>query len=117
MNLATGLAMLLVGAEGGGAGGAPDGDPTSVSLYYYGGSNIGVQWVNGDSEAYTDVGSSGSSGSEPASVTATVDPGETQYETGTSGTIGFVVSGTYWWVRHRKNGQTGDWVVSAEGVE
>jgi len=81
----------------------PTAPPSSPSAYYYGGSSVGVQWTNGDSSASTQVGFSTSDIVDPASVTATVSPGITSYETGLGDPC-------YWYVRHIRNGFTTAWV-------
>lgn len=82
----------------------PEGDPSSTSAYFYGGSLVGLQWVNGDAAAYTEIGLSGAPGTEPSSVTDIVAPGVTSYETGTT-------TETHWWVRHKRDGIAGNWVI------
>lgn len=81
----------------------PQGAPSNVSVYFYAGSLVGVQWANGDVEASTQLARTG--GAEPTSADATVGPGQTQYETG--GTEEF-----FWWARHYRNGQAGSWVLA-----
>jgi len=81
-------------------GDPPSGPPTSGLEYTYGGSLVGLSWANGDVLANTQIGYAASG--EPSSVTTSVAPGTTTYETGGSTSGG-------WWVRHIRNGQTSAW--------
>lgn len=96
------------GTASGALGDPPSGAPSVASAYNYSGSLVGVQWANGDATAYTQIGLSGDSGTQPTSVYGSVAPGETSFETGTSTT-------EHWWVRHFKNGQAGSWVLAPFG--
>ncbi len=80
----------------------PSGPPTNASAYPYGGDLVGVQWTNGDTSASTQVGYN-IDDLDPTSVTATVSPSLTTYETGTEDEC-------FWSVRHIKNGQVTAWV-------
>ena len=113
--LVTELAVLMAGS-GGAGGGGPSGDHTSVGLTKPA-STILLSWTNGDATAITEIGTTGSAGGDgPTSVLTNVAAGETSYDTGHEGTIGAPSIGTYWWVRHRKNGQYSSWVRSGEGA-
>lgn len=81
----------------------PQGAPTNVTVYFYAGSKVGVQWTNGDEDAQTQLARTG--GAEPTSADATVGPGQVSYETGSTEEF-------FWWVRHIRNGQTGSWVLA-----
>lgn len=87
----------------------PEGDPTNTAAFFYGGSLVGLQWTNGDTQAYTEIGLSGSLAVEPSAATDVVAPGVTSYETG-------VTTETQWWVRHQRSGLFGSW-VSVPGPE
>lgn len=89
-------------------GDPPAGLPTNVSTYTYGGDRTGVQWTNGDTDAYTEVGRSASAGVEPVSGSYIASPGATNLETGETAT-------EHWWVRHYKNSQDGAWVYAPAG--
>lgn len=85
----------------------PTGPPTNASAYTYSGSLIGVQWTNGDSLANTEIGFN-SSDADPTSVTDTVGPGDTTYETATEDRC-------FWSVRHIRNGFVTVWVRAPHG--
>jgi len=85
-------------------GAPPAGTPLNGLAYQYGGSLIGVQWANGDPEAFTQLGLSSDSGTFPTEVFASAAPGATSYETGTT-----IVG--QWWLRHHINGQSTAWVI------
>lgn len=83
----------------------PAGDPSSVDAYTYGEDEflyVGVQWVNGDVLAYTQIGAS--TVGDPV-VFYMAAPGETLAETGRL----FNASETIW-ARHIGGGSPGDWV-------
>ena len=101
----------------GGAGGVtastpdttpPSGAPTSASAYTYGGTLVGVQWTNTDTNAHTELGIGADSTTDPTSVSASAAPGETTYETGTT-------TKCWWYVRHKRNGQASAWVYAPHG--
>ncbi len=98
------IAAVTVDGEPAATPTGPEGDPTSVSAYFYSGSLVGLQWVAGDGSAYTEIGLSGSAVVEPTSASDIVSPGVTTYETG-------VTTEEHWWVRHQRGGIFGDWVV------
>lgn len=81
----------------------PDGPPTLVSLYPYGGRDYGIQWVNGDALAETEIGFNATEDVEPTSYTQKVPPGTTSYDLRTRNKC-------YWWVRHKRGGQYSAWV-------
>lgn len=95
--------MLALGAVEDVTGEAPAADPSSVSVYAYGGGLVGVQWAPGDTAAQTQIARTG--GAEPTSVDTVVGPGVSTYESGDTEEF-------FWWVRHLRNGQTTDWVLA-----
>lgn len=88
-------------------GPGPTGPPTNGLEYIYGGNKIGLQWTNGDSAAFTEIGRSSSG--EPSSAQDSVAPGVTTYETGTT-------TSDEWWVRHARNGQFSAWAKISPGI-
>jgi len=91
----------------------PDGPPRFPSTYFYGGEEnplLGVQWVNGDTTAWTQIGFEDQGGGEPTVHAFTIPPGATSYETGMSYGI---LSGTAVWVRHTRGGTPSDWVEAS----
>jgi hypothetical protein len=76
-------------------GEGPDGPPTLLDAYSYGGGlNFGVSWANGDFDAETEVFRDGS-------LYSTVGPGGNQLDIGAKSGAGT----DQWNVRHVKNGQ------------
>lgn len=118
MNLVTMLAAVFVSPNTP-SGFAPDGPPASVSLSYYGGSGILVTWVDGDSEAATQIGISADDDDELVGSIAEVGPTVNEYETDTMGNITNETGAagpTRWWARHKKNGHTSEWVRASKMV-
>lgn len=94
----------------------PAAAPSNVTLYSYSGNRVGVQWVNGDATASTEIGTSLSPSTEPAGAEYVAPPGATRRETDYAGSIG--LGGTRWfWCRHVKGGQRTAWVRSDASVE
>lgn len=120
MNLTTLMALAFAPANTPG-GFAPSADPSNVGLYYYGGSGIGVSWVNGDSAAATQIGRSFESTDDGSiAVWADVGAGTTRYETSRQGDIVIDTGASgpvRWWVRHKKNSQVSDWVKATRMVQ
>lgn len=85
----------------------PTGAPVSVVAQINEESGIiTVSWVNGDLDAWTQIGRSEDPGVEPTSTLFLAAPRETNWETGLSD-LG------YYWVRHTKGGTPSDWVGPA----
>lgn len=103
-------ALVVASAEAGDE--SPIALPSNVSLFYYTGTFIGVQWTNGDVTASTEIGIGDGIEAEPTAVFDTVGPGVSTYETGMTGTIGSP-PGIRWWVRHVKGGHQTPWVPSS----
>lgn len=103
-------ALIVASAEAGDE--SPIALPSNVSLYYYTGTFIGVQWTNGDVTASTEIGIGDGIEVEPTAVFDTVGPGVSTYETGMTGLIGSP-PGIRWWVRHVKGGHQTPWVPSS----
>ena len=97
--------MLAAAANtaAGGAGPGPTGPPTDVSIFKHTGDLVGVQWSNGDTLSFTQIGF-GALGT-PETVTATVNPFVTSYETEEECSCS-------WYVRHIRNSQTSAWVIA-----
>lgn len=91
----------------------PDGPPTNVVGYLYGGNLYGVQWTNGDNVS-VQVGYSPTVGVEPVlgsgETVQTLPPGTTNYETGEVFSEGTYDAYGSWWVRHVTTGGASAWV-------
>lgn len=103
MALPFGFLLAAAYDDGGCTDPAPDGPPTSVETYSYGGGKVGVQWVNGDTtDVVTDISIDGG-----ASVEHAVAAGITSKDLGTltSGEIAGIR------VRHRSCADETAWVA------
>lgn len=109
-------ALIVASAEAGDEG--PIAPPSNVSLFYYNGTFIGVQWTNGDVTASTEIGIGDGIEAEPTAVFDTVGPGVSTYETETTGVITHHGQpGIRWWVRHVKGRHRTPWVPSSNAVQ
>lgn len=95
------LALFAAAQQEVGATGPSD-NPSGVTTYTYGGGLVGVQWTNEDTSASTRIGFSNTSLDSSPAPQATVSPGVSSYETGST-------DSTYWYVQHVKNHQFSDW--------
>jgi len=105
-----GFAMAAAGYEEP-SGDGPDALPTELAVYHYEGKYgtcVGLSWVTGDKAAHTRMAYDEDEDADPPSnVCGTVSPGATLMETEKK-----VSDDYYFWIRHEKNGEVGDWVGS-----
>ena len=88
----------------------PDGPPTNLSAYTWGGSSVGLQWASGDALASTECWGSATLGASPDGAReAVTGPGVTSVDMAVAGG-----SFSFWFVRHRRNGQFSSWVTVSD---
>jgi hypothetical protein len=85
------------------------GDPSGLGIYFVSEDTgeVGLQWVNGDLDAWTEIAYSTDGDPVLGETLMMVAPGVTRWDTGTTNQTG-------WYVRHTRGGTPGEWIGLGE---